>query len=177
MMPSRRGADLAFRHIGKRAAPVVLVQPVRGTGTYIRRACAAEKDNVEPAVAVVVDKGAAAADRFDDRVLVLDRSVNIGDGEAGVSCDIGEAGKELDARGLAAGHRLNAARGDSLGRRSSAAAEASVNHFRRETRITLPGRTRRTCRGPARAGRGFPVRFLLRAGACRRAHGRHWRVR
>ena len=63
-------------HIGERAVAIVLVKPVGSAGWSIFEARAAQNQEIEPAVVVVVEKRHAAADDLDDVALGVDAPID-----------------------------------------------------------------------------------------------------
>ena len=74
--PSRSAQAGLVRDIGERAVPIVLVQPVRAPCGRPLEAGPAEDEDVQPAVVVVIEEGAAAADGFDDVALGVDPAID-----------------------------------------------------------------------------------------------------
>src|SRR5579872_1394890 len=103
-----------FSHVGKRSIAVVFVQAVRGFGRSAIESGSAEQKNVDPAIIVVIDKGAAAAVRLKDIFLAVDAAV---DGRLMQSSGLGniyEMRIEGPARTWGARLRLHASRGNAL---------------------------------------------------------------
>ena len=78
------------RHVGERAVAVVFVEAVRRFGRSPAESCAAQDENVHPAVVVVVDERAAAARGFDDVVRMVWVSVDCWRGQACFARNVGE---------------------------------------------------------------------------------------
>jgi hypothetical protein len=96
-----------FGDVGEGAVAIVFVEPVGGAGRIAFEARAREGEDIEPTVVIVIDKSAAAADGFEDVRAVIFRAVDQRSVETGLVGNVGEAGIEGDAGGLAAGLRLS----------------------------------------------------------------------
>ena len=105
-----------FRHVGEGAVAVVLEKVLGGSlavgiGFFIGQADAVGQVDVQPAVLVVIEKGNAAALGFNDVLLRLDASPDVGDIDAGLFGDVHESdaggrvgmrqGSRLEQRGPA----------------------------------------------------------------------------
>src|ERR1039458_4711009 len=95
--------------IGEGAIPVVLVQPVGGPRRRAFQARAAEHEDIQPAVVIVIEEGDAAAHRFDDVQVAVDAAVNHRFAQARVRGHVRKARVKGQPGRLAARHGLHAA--------------------------------------------------------------------
>src|ERR1039458_6509830 len=96
--------------IGEGAIPVVLVEPVSGPRRRPFQTRAAEHQDVQPAVVIVIEEGDAAAHRFDDVQVAVDAAVNHRFAQARVRGHVRKARVKGQPGRLAARHGLHAAR-------------------------------------------------------------------
>ena len=81
----------ALCNIGKRAVPIVLEKMVAGAGWSVLKASAGKQKDVEPAVTVEINKGAAAAKGFENVFFAVALTVNSNASQASLRGDITEA--------------------------------------------------------------------------------------
>ncbi len=102
--------EAGFRgHVGESAVAVVAIEAIAGAFGRGAEAGAAEREDIEPTVVVVIEKGDAAAYGFEDVALGIGVAVDSGGDEAGLTRNVGEPGVERQAGALAPGLRGHAA--------------------------------------------------------------------
>ncbi len=97
-------------HIGESAVSIIPVQPVDGAFGRAFQAGAAQQEDVEPAVVVIVKQRAAAAHGFEDVRLAIGSPVNERRMQSGLARDIDEARMERKSGWLSARQRFDTAR-------------------------------------------------------------------
>ncbi len=112
--PAGAGQAGLPRHIRERAVAVVLVEAICRLRRRAFETGAAQHEQIEPAVVVVVEERHSAAHDFDDVALAVDAAIDDRVGQSRLRRDIGEARVERAPRRLASRLRLDAARGNSL---------------------------------------------------------------
>ena len=112
------------RHVRERAVAVVLVEAIGRARGRALQPRAAQDEQVEPAVVVVVEERHPAPDHLEDVALGVDAAVDDGVREAGLLRDVGEAGEEGAAGRHAARLGPDPARRDALGEGAGAGSGA-----------------------------------------------------
>src|SRR5439155_398038 len=106
--PARAVETGLFRYVGECAITIVLVQPVGAAVGRAFQSRAAQKENVQPAVVIVVDERHATTHRLDDVLFAVHSAVDHGLAQPGLFRDVNEVRIEGQARGFPSRHGLNA---------------------------------------------------------------------
>ena len=106
-----------FRHIGERAVAIIFIQPVGRTRRRALEASAAQQENIQPSVVIVIEKCGAAPYRLQDVSLMILGPANHRGAQTGARCDIDKMCVKRDSRRFAARRRRHVAGGDALAER------------------------------------------------------------
>src|ERR1041385_8908291 len=63
-------------YIGEGSVSIIFVETITGSGRCSSHACAAEQENIHPSVVVIIKKGAATSDCFQNVVIAVGVSIN-----------------------------------------------------------------------------------------------------
>ncbi len=106
-----------FGDVRKGAVTIILVKAVRGPFRRAFQQRSAQDEDIEPAVVVVIDKGAAAADSFNNVGLMVGGSINDGRTQARLFRNIRKAGVKGQTRRFASGLSFDGPVGNTLRQR------------------------------------------------------------
>ena len=119
-------------NVGEGAIVVVAIEAVGGLRGRIFKTGPAYDEDVQPAIAIVIQQRYAAGGCFRQILNVLLRAIDDGLRKAGLLRDVNQTGWPEFAGGLLAGHRFHVAGGDALGGQHGAdsqCAESGAGHY------------------------------------------------